>query len=204
MSIYKPYTYLIGWTSHNLYYYGVRYKAGCSPDDFWVKYFTSSKRVHSLRKELGEPDVIQIRKVFESADNAISWELKVLRRMKVLLKEEWINANVAGAYKLTQDIIDRRTAKAKATKAKNKQVPWNKGKTGFDWGTKGRAKSEAAKLAMRKPKGDSSRMGRYHRSENNRTKLSEIVKGTHWWNNGAIQTQSRESPGDNWVRGRLR
>jgi len=56
-----PYTYLIVWTSlkEKIWYYGSRSKIGCHPDDFWVKYFTSSKYVKELREKLGEPDIKQ-------------------------------------------------------------------------------------------------------------------------------------------------
>lgn len=65
--IYKdvPFTYLIGWSKHNLWYYGCRFAKGCKPDDLWTKYFTSSigkddiKGVREYRQELGEPDVIR-------------------------------------------------------------------------------------------------------------------------------------------------
>ena len=36
-----PYTYLIGWSNLNKFYYGVRYGKGCHPSDLWVKYFGS-------------------------------------------------------------------------------------------------------------------------------------------------------------------
>jgi len=91
MSIYIPYTYLIGWTKLNFWYYGVRYARGCNPSDFWVTYFTSSKRVKLFRIEYGEPDIIQIRKTFLNKKSALEWEHKVLRRLKVTRKDYWLN-----------------------------------------------------------------------------------------------------------------
>ena len=61
-----PFTYLIGWTSHNLWYYGVRFAKGCNPRDLWTTYFTSSEKVKQTRQELGEPDVIEVRKIFQT------------------------------------------------------------------------------------------------------------------------------------------
>jgi len=45
-SIYQsnlPYTYLIGWSNLNTWYYGRRTSKNCHPSDLWQKYFTSSK-----------------------------------------------------------------------------------------------------------------------------------------------------------------
>jgi len=91
MYIYKPYTYLIGWSKHNIWYYGVRYGQDCHPDELWQTYFTSSKYVERFRKLNGEPDVIQIRKVFDNKDAARDHERKVLVRMKVVTEDKWLN-----------------------------------------------------------------------------------------------------------------
>jgi hypothetical protein len=97
---YIPYTYLIGWTTINKWYYGSRtarnykclYKSGCHPDDLFNTYFTSSKEVSNLIKEHGHPDIIQIRKTFpNNPKNALRWEGKVLRMLKIGTKNHWIN-----------------------------------------------------------------------------------------------------------------
>lgn len=90
-----PYTYLIGWSDHHKYYYGCRYAKHAQPDDLWVTYFTSSKLVKCLRCNIGEPDIIQIRKVFSSAEECIEYEKRVIRR--VVRRPHFINRNVAGA-----------------------------------------------------------------------------------------------------------
>lgn len=136
MSIYsQPYTYLIGWTHLNKYYYGVRFAINCKPSDLWISYFTSSKTVSVLREQEGEPDLIQIRKTFDCKTNAINWEEKVLRRMKVLKEEKWLNKNIAGAIpphkggeknrgrKRSKEAI----AKALETKRKNGKSNYRKG-----------------------------------------------------------------------------
>ncbi len=86
-----PYTYLVGWSKLNKWYYGVRYRKGCHPSDFWIKYFTSSKVVKQFRKLYGEPDVIQIRKIFDDIDSARNWELKVLQKLNVTENSKWLN-----------------------------------------------------------------------------------------------------------------
>jgi len=90
-SIYQPYTYLIGWSSHNRYYYGVRYATSCNPSDFWSSYFTSSRHVKEFVKLHGDPDIIQIRRTFYTADDARLWEHKVLRRLNVIDDDTFLN-----------------------------------------------------------------------------------------------------------------
>jgi len=109
-----PYTYLIGWSNCNQWYYGVRYGKNCHPSDLWKTYFTSSKDVKKMIDEVGNPDIIQIRNVFWTPKHPIKvrngyvrimnknllntadevaryWEATVLNRMRVHKKEEWIN-----------------------------------------------------------------------------------------------------------------
>lgn len=100
----KPYTYLIGWPDHNLYYYGVRYKKGCCCSEFLVKYFTSSKLVHECMIKYGMPPLREIRKEFEQSKDAIEWEKKVLRRIKVLYNDKWLNKNISGAIEYDERI----------------------------------------------------------------------------------------------------
>lgn len=92
MSIYKPYTYLIGWTNHNMWYYGVRYAKDADPNELWKKYFTSSKHVKAFAHKHGDPDVIQIRKTFDAADSACKWENKVLKRIRAKSRKDFLNA----------------------------------------------------------------------------------------------------------------
>lgn len=75
---------------------GVRYARGCHPDDLWSKYFTSSSKVKTIRKNLGEPDVIEVRKEFDCKEKALEWEEKVLTRMGVLKDEKWLNSSIGG------------------------------------------------------------------------------------------------------------
>lgn len=91
MSIYKPYTYLIGWSRLQKYYYGVRYASDSHPKDLWVSYFTSSKLVKSYYEKFGDPDIIQIRKTFSNSNDARMWEHKVLKRLNVIKEDKWLN-----------------------------------------------------------------------------------------------------------------
>lgn len=91
MNIYTPYTYLIGWSEHQIYYYGVRFAKKCHPTDLWKTYYTSSKYVKAFRKEHGEPDIIQIRKKFRCPEKAKLWEGAVLKKMNVKNRQDFLN-----------------------------------------------------------------------------------------------------------------
>ena len=91
-----PYTYLIGWSELDLWYYGGKFGKGADPALFWVNYFTSSKYVKNIRDEFGEPDVREIRKTFESKESAAEWERKVIRRLGAVKSNRWINMGNGG------------------------------------------------------------------------------------------------------------
>lgn len=134
-----PYTYLIGWSKYNKYYYGVRYARNCDPSDLWITYFTSSKLVRDRRIDWGEPDIIQVRKTFTTHAEAILWEQKVLTRLNVLAESKWLNQSVGGVTAILQqsyDHIHKRTYNKKhhpkqreiALQALQKARAVNKGK----------------------------------------------------------------------------
>jgi ssDNA-binding Zn-finger/Zn-ribbon topoisomerase 1 len=129
-----PYTYRIQWTKTGMNYYGVRYGKKCRPDEFWVKYFTSSDSVTKYRKEHGEPDLIEIRKIFTGNDRvneACEWEHRVLKRLDVVGRIDYLNrGNGKG--------IDPRITSA--------------ARKGVAPATKGKSMPEVTKQKMRKPK----------------------------------------------------
>lgn len=86
-----PYTYLIGWSKLNSWYYGACWGKRAHPSTFWIRYKTSSKEVKRMISKYGNPDVIQVRKEFTSADAAYQHETTVLRRMKVQQSSKWLN-----------------------------------------------------------------------------------------------------------------
>lgn len=86
-----PFTYLIGWRALDRWYYGVRYQPGSGPETLWRDYFTSSKQVRAFRHKHGEPDVIQVRRTFPSANDARHHELTVLRRLRCASSVRWLN-----------------------------------------------------------------------------------------------------------------
>jgi len=86
-----PYTYLIGWSKLNLWYYGRRTAKGCNPTDFFVSYFTSSSKVSDIRIKYGNPDVIKIHKTFSDIKSCCLYEEKFLTRVNAAKSEVWLN-----------------------------------------------------------------------------------------------------------------
>ena len=123
-TIYTPYTYRITSKTTGQHYYGVRtaknylclYKSGCHPDDFWVTYFTSSKKIKFLIDEYGKDDfIIDIRKVFiNDSISARKWEEKVLTKLKVLERVDWLNEHIAGKF---YNIFHTKETKLKISKS---------------------------------------------------------------------------------------
>ncbi|MFA6199309.1 MAG: NUMOD3 domain-containing DNA-binding protein [Bacteroidales bacterium] len=127
---FKPYCYLIGWSTLNKFYYGVQYNKKANPDNLWNNYFTSSKYVKEFRELYGEPDIVQIRKTFETKEKAIQWEFKVIQRLNCVRSEQWLNRSLAGkkfygisGYKHTEE-----TKKKISVANKGKNVGKNVGK----------------------------------------------------------------------------
>lgn len=110
------FTYYIAWSQQNLHYYGVRYKPGSTPSDLWTSYFTSSKIVAKMRELFGEPDVIQVRREFDDPAAAMLWEKRVLIRLGVRSRSDWLNDSCGGHIGCpTPEML----AKAAETKLRN-------------------------------------------------------------------------------------
>ena len=117
-----PYTYLIGWKEFDTWYYGVRYADNSHPDDFWILYKTSSKYVQRFISEHGEPDVKEIRKVFSNKSDARNWEEKVLTKLNILGKSNWLNRANNGSFKgIIMDVEIRDSIRT--ARLKNKKPP---------------------------------------------------------------------------------
>lgn len=93
----KPYTYLVKCLPTNSYYYGVKYATDADPDMFWKSYFTSSKEIKSLIEKYGVDNFeYAIRKTFKDELSARNWERKVLRRMRVVNRNDFLNKFIPG------------------------------------------------------------------------------------------------------------
>jgi len=220
MSIYTPYTYLIGWSNLGEYYYGVRYAQDCHPNDFWNEYYTSSAKVAEYREVYGEPDVIQIRKTFDNREAAIAWEAKVLRRMKVIKEDHWINQaawpavdrrGTTHSEETKRKISEAKQGTTHSEETKRKMSESLKGNTNglgrtlseetrqkISQATKGRVKS----IEHQKNIWESRRKNGNDRYDNvTRQKMSQSKLGRKWWTNGIEDILSFECP-NNWRKGR--
>jgi hypothetical protein len=130
----KPYTYLIKHRPTGKVYYGFRSANKVDPhEDLWKSYFTSSKKVINLIKETGVDSFdFEIRKIFDTKEEAILWETRVLRRCNVLHDDRWLNANIAGYILPTDEVRKKmsisRTGKVTSELTKKKLSEVQKGK----------------------------------------------------------------------------
>lgn len=220
----KPYTYLIKHIPTSLFYYGVRYSAGCDPKDLWVDYFTSSNKVKLLREKYGDDSfVFEIRREFDSAEAAIKWEETVLRRMRIPHREDFLNHRYSYAipsmsgsahplYEVghTKDsrikMSNSHTGKTLSEETRKKMSDSRVGegnpcygKFGKDHPAFGTKRSQEFKESL------SIRLKTSNPMSNKviREKMSATKKGKSWWNNGVVSKQFHGDPGSEWKRGRL-
>jgi hypothetical protein len=88
----NAYTYLIGWSIQNKFYYGCQFGKKADPGNLWETYFTSSRHVKAFRTEHGEPDIIEVRKIFGKDDASCRlWEERVLTKLMNRRDGLWLN-----------------------------------------------------------------------------------------------------------------
>lgn len=150
----KPYTYLIGWTSLNTWYYGVRFQKNCQPADLWATYFTSSKHVKKFITEHGDPDVKIIRKTFVDTKSARLWEHRVLRRLNARDDVRFLNKtngdgrffNLGHTEETKKQLSEKHTGKKLSEETKQKLSIVNKGRlAGEKNGMYGKTHTDEAK-----------------------------------------------------------
>ena len=99
----QPYTYRVKFIPTGEYYYGVRYSKNCKPSDLWVTYFTSSNKVMKLINEHGKESFdIEVRRIFDTKEQAIQWEERVTRR--VIYWPNYLNANSGKAFNHSKSV----------------------------------------------------------------------------------------------------
>lgn len=180
-----PYTYLIGWSHLDKWYYGRRTAKNCHPTDLWKKYFTSSKEVSKFRKQNGEPDVIQIRKTFTDPQKCAIWECRVLVKINAQKDTRFLNKKNGDHKWDTTGISPSPESRKKQSEKLKNRIFSEEHKQKLK-----APKSESHKQNMKKPKpigfsdklrgnqnakGSTSWLGKKHNEETKR-KLSEISK----------------------------
>lgn len=88
----KAYTYFVRCIPTGECYYGVKWASKADPSRFWVDYFTSSKlvkeRIHQYGKDAFHAEE---RRVFDSKEEALRWEARVLTRLKAAQRPDYLN-----------------------------------------------------------------------------------------------------------------
>ena len=191
-----PYTYLIGWSKLNTWYYGVRWANKVEPvKDLWTKYFTTSKRVKQFREYNGEPDVIQVRRVFSDFQIARKWEHTVLRRMNVVKDPKWLNQ--------TDNIAifnDEETRKFIGRKAK----VWMTGKIRSQSWCDNISKSKVGVTPNISVEGRIKIVAVTHTKESNAKRVKNITEGIWIKKDGKSKRLAKDVDiPDGWERGRI-
>jgi hypothetical protein len=153
----KPYTYLIKHIPSNRCYYGVRTAIGCDPSDLWKTYFTSSEKVKGLIKRYGKKSFsYEVRKTFDTPEQAREWESKVITRIKAIRRKDFLN------------------------QANGMPMSWWLGKK---LSKNHKIKVSKSLINNKRCLGIKNRLGKKH-SEKTKIKLSESMKGRIPWNKG--------------------
>lgn len=191
-----PFTYFIGWPHLNTFYYGVRYGKTCHPDSLWTTYFTSSKEVLKFRAEHGEPQLIEIRKIFSSKEKAREWEHKVLRRMRAPLREDFLNLTTAKAPSML--------GKSHSPESRLKSSISN---TGVRRSPESNARNSAAQMGKKLSAQARANIALGHTglkfSDNHKANIAATKIGRKWWTKDGQSVCRRECPGEGWILGKV-
>jgi hypothetical protein len=95
----KAFTYLLKNKISGMWYYGVRYSKGCKTSDLFTTYFSSSVDIAADIMKYGiDAFNYEVRKVFSEVGDALSWEQRVLKRMKVRTNPMSYNKHYAKGF----------------------------------------------------------------------------------------------------------
>ena len=191
----KPYTYLIRHRPTGKVYYGFRCANRVDPqEDLWKHYFTSSPKVQQLIEETGVDSFdTEIRQTFETKEQAVDWETRVLSRCKVLNDERWINQNVAGYIVPTDEsrkkISDYHKDKPKSEEHKKNLSKSQKGKPKIN--SKNKTPEYRALMSKLKSGPNNPMYGKGCTLERAK-KISEANKGRQAHNKGVPMTEEQK------------
>ncbi len=218
-----PYTYIIGWRKHDKFYYGVRYAKGCSPEDLWVDYFTSSRIVERFRKQHGEPDLVRVHKLFDQEMPARLYEERFLCRVKAASSSRWLNQHNGGKNFCLDFHTDETKLKMKGRIPWNRGIPWSpqimlkleqnayskvRGSVGPNRGKplsdEQKQKLRMSRLGVKQSEDLKRSRGLYlPRSPESNEKRSSTMSRKIWCNDGTVSRRFELPQPDGWVVGRL-
>lgn len=119
MDTYTPFTYLLRFKPTGQLYYGAKYAKGCHPDILWTTYFSSSDEIERLRNEYGDDSFeCEVRKIFKTADEAIRWENKFLKKVKARDNPRFLNGSQGFPIKRREWTADDKVIQSSNTKSK--------------------------------------------------------------------------------------
>lgn len=206
-----PYTYFVLHIPTGKKYYGSKYGKGSNPDTFWRPggYFTSSEKVKLLLQEYGADSFrAEVRKIFNTPDQALKYEYRFLSKVDALNKVEWLNENLGGEKFRN---VGPASSKALESQRKKKQTPEGNAKRSAS--LKGRIISEETKKRMstsqlarpreiEEARRDKIRLKATGRAHNDitKSKLSSIVSQTRWINNGVDQKKVNVNDLDSYIK----
>ena len=131
--MYKAYTYYLYHVPTGKKYYGYRYANKCEPEqDLWVYYFSSSDLVEDLIEQYGKESFqYQVRKMFDTQEEAHTYEQTFLHRVKAIEKKDWLNqAYSNGPFYFHGPFRPETIEKIRHSKIGNKNGVGNKSRTG--------------------------------------------------------------------------
>jgi group I intron endonuclease len=178
----QPYTYYLYHKPTGKHYYGVRTAKDCHPDELWKTYFSTSKIVKSLREQHGDDSFeYEVRKLFETSEDALSWETKFLTRIDAASKDEWLNRHNGGKNFCTTGIPSWIVGKTHSERTRKKISEKRKSYVGEKHPMYGKTHSEESKQKMainreKKLGKDNHFYGKQHSAELKKY-ISELNKG---------------------------
>lgn len=95
---YVPFTYILRFKLTGQVYYGSKYSNRkydiAHPSKLWVRYFTSSNKIKKLIADHGVGSFdFEVRRIFNTAEDAHAWESKVLQRFNARRDPRFINGH---------------------------------------------------------------------------------------------------------------
>jgi hypothetical protein len=194
----QPYTYYLYHVPTKLKYYGEQHGKNAHPNNLWTTYFTSSKKVHDLIEKFGRESFrVEIRKLFDTAEKAFAWEQTVLRRIKAMERDDWLNQSDGhGPFywkgSPTKKHIEKNRSSQKQHAMLSTYVNPFKGKKHSD---------ETRKKMSESHKGKSNCWGRKY-SKKTLQKMSNSHKGHPAWNKGIPRTEAEKKSHSEKMKGR--